>query len=174
MSLSSESSTSALPDSSTYTMEKLPLHSGDEHSGSAEPSWATSRPRPSRATLLRRVFIAVCFFLGYYMLIRPSPTKCTLPESAPCDTPGCTSSKVLTHSYPPTSPDQLREEHDKHPQMGQRPLRDSPKLAETKIALEAHIMSKCPDAQDCLHDLILPAMEQISDKVDFKLSFIAR
>lgn len=44
----------------------------------------------------------------------------------------------------------------------------------TKVALEAHIMSKCPDARDCLRDLILPAMEQINDKVDFQLSYIGR
>ncbi|RAL04714.1 GILT family protein [Aspergillus ibericus CBS 121593] len=42
-----------------------------------------------------------------------------------------------------------------------------------RIPLEAHIMSKCPDARDCLQQLVLPAMEQISDKVDFELSFIA-
>ena len=41
-----------------------------------------------------------------------------------------------------------------------------------RVPLEAHIMSKCPDATDCLHDLILPAMQKISHKVDFKLSFI--
>ena len=41
-----------------------------------------------------------------------------------------------------------------------------------KIPLEAHIMSKCPDAQDCLHDMILPAMQNVSDKMDFKLSYI--
>ncbi|KAH8696458.1 hypothetical protein BGW36DRAFT_321685 [Talaromyces proteolyticus] len=41
-----------------------------------------------------------------------------------------------------------------------------------KIPLEAHIMSKCPDAQDCLQQLVVPAMERISDKVDFDLSFI--
>lgn len=40
------------------------------------------------------------------------------------------------------------------------------------VPLEAHIMSKCPDARDCLRDLIVPAMEKISDKVDFRLSFI--
>lgn len=33
-------------------------------------------------------------------------------------------------------------------------------------------MSKCPDARDCLRDLVVPAMERISDKVDFRLSFI--
>lgn len=40
------------------------------------------------------------------------------------------------------------------------------------IPLEAHIMSKCPDAKDCLVDLVVPAMEQIVDKVDFRLSYI--
>ena len=40
------------------------------------------------------------------------------------------------------------------------------------VPLEAHIMSKCPDARDCLRDLVVPAMEQIVDKVDFQLSYI--
>jgi len=41
-----------------------------------------------------------------------------------------------------------------------------------KINLEAHVMSKCPDARDCLHDLIIPTMVQVSDKVNFTMSFI--
>jgi len=44
----------------------------------------------------------------------------------------------------------------------------------TRVPLEAHIMSKCPDAQDCLQMLVLPTMEIIHDKVDFRLSFIGR
>ncbi|KAK3374373.1 hypothetical protein B0T24DRAFT_529582 [Lasiosphaeria ovina] len=40
------------------------------------------------------------------------------------------------------------------------------------VPLEAHIMSKCPDARDCLEQLILPAMEQVADLVNFTLSFI--
>lgn len=32
--------------------------------------------------------------------------------------------------------------------------------------------SKCPDARDCLELLILPAMAQVADKVDFRLSYI--
>jgi len=44
----------------------------------------------------------------------------------------------------------------------------------SRVPLEAHIMSKCPDARDCLHDMILPAMQNISHKVDFKLSYIGR
>lgn len=42
----------------------------------------------------------------------------------------------------------------------------------TKVPLEAHVMSKCPDARDCLRDFVVPAMEAIVDKVDFRLSFI--
>jgi hypothetical protein len=67
-----------------------------------------------------------------------------------------------------------QEEHYKQPSASQRPLVISTELVENRIPLEAHIMSKCPDAKDCLQKLVLPAMEQISDKVDFKLSFIAR
>lgn len=33
-------------------------------------------------------------------------------------------------------------------------------------------MSKCPDARDCLRDLVVPAMEQVVDKVNFTLSFL--
>lgn len=43
-----------------------------------------------------------------------------------------------------------------------------------KVPLEAHVMSKCPDARDCLRQLVVPVMEQVSDLVDFDLSFIAR
>lgn len=43
-----------------------------------------------------------------------------------------------------------------------------------RVPLEAHIMSKCPDARDCLHDLVLPAMVNVSNHVDFKLSYIGR
>lgn len=42
------------------------------------------------------------------------------------------------------------------------------------VPLEAHIMSKCPDAKDCLRQLVLPAMQKAHDKVNFTLSFIGR
>lgn len=45
---------------------------------------------------------------------------------------------------------------------------------DTKVAMEAHIMSKCPDAKDCLQQLVVPAMAQVSDFVDFRLSYIGR
>jgi hypothetical protein len=43
-----------------------------------------------------------------------------------------------------------------------------------RVPVEAFIMSKCPDARDCLHDMVMPAMQKISRKVDFKLSYIGR
>ncbi|KAF2649229.1 hypothetical protein K491DRAFT_698280 [Lophiostoma macrostomum CBS 122681] len=46
--------------------------------------------------------------------------------------------------------------------------------AESKVPLEIHIMSKCPDARDCLEKLVVPAMANVSDKVDFRLSFIGK
>ncbi|RYP44211.1 hypothetical protein DL768_009303 [Monosporascus sp. mg162] len=40
------------------------------------------------------------------------------------------------------------------------------------VPLEIHIMSKCPDARDCLNDLVLPAMVRANEKVNFTLSYI--
>jgi hypothetical protein len=42
----------------------------------------------------------------------------------------------------------------------------------TKVPVDVHIMAKCPDAQYCLQELVLPTMANVSDKVDFRLSFI--
>ncbi|KAK4941789.1 hypothetical protein LTR10_018393 [Elasticomyces elasticus] len=41
-----------------------------------------------------------------------------------------------------------------------------------KVPFEIHIMSKCPDARDCLKELVVPTMVEVSDKVDFTMSFI--
>ncbi|KAI1172811.1 hypothetical protein F4777DRAFT_488612 [Nemania sp. FL0916] len=40
------------------------------------------------------------------------------------------------------------------------------------VPLEAHIISKCPDTRDCLRELLLPAMIQVHDKVNFTLTYI--
>ncbi|KAL7784844.1 hypothetical protein V8C37DRAFT_420415 [Trichoderma ceciliae] len=42
------------------------------------------------------------------------------------------------------------------------------------VPLEAHIISKCPDTRDALRTLILPVMQQVLDKVDFRLSYIGK
>ncbi|KAF2459086.1 hypothetical protein BDY21DRAFT_282761 [Lineolata rhizophorae] len=54
------------------------------------------------------------------------------------------------------------------------PYQEALRGTELKVPLEAHIMSKCPDAKDCLQKLVLPTMANASDKIDFKLSFIGR
>lgn len=43
-----------------------------------------------------------------------------------------------------------------------------------KVPLEIHVMSKCPDARDCLRELVVPTMIRVNDKVDFTMSFIGR
>ncbi|KJZ79756.1 hypothetical protein HIM_00470 [Hirsutella minnesotensis 3608] len=42
------------------------------------------------------------------------------------------------------------------------------------VPLEAHIISKCPDTRDALRKLILPTMQRVYDKVDFKLNYIGK
>ncbi|KFY28876.1 hypothetical protein V491_00255 [Pseudogymnoascus sp. VKM F-3775] len=42
------------------------------------------------------------------------------------------------------------------------------------VPLEAHVMSKCPDTRACLRELVIPAMERVSSKVDFTLTFLGR
>lgn len=46
--------------------------------------------------------------------------------------------------------------------------------AKDKVPLEVHVMSKCPDARDCLRELIVPTMVNVSEKVNFTMSFIGR
>ena len=67
----------------------------------------------------------------------------------------------LSSFYPQGSPEILRTQstHAKSNQTGLVPL-------------EAHVMSKCPDAKTCLEELVVPAMEQVVNKVDFRLSYI--
>ncbi|KAI4868679.1 hypothetical protein F4820DRAFT_102147 [Hypoxylon rubiginosum] len=54
----------------------------------------------------------------------------------------------------------------------QTPLEKPVSAAQDLVPFEAHIMSKCPDARDCLKDMVLPAMMRVYDKVNFTLSYI--
>ncbi|RDA90468.1 hypothetical protein CP533_3952, partial [Ophiocordyceps camponoti-saundersi (nom. inval.)] len=51
---------------------------------------------------------------------------------------------------------------------GTKPVAGKSKL----VPLEAHIISKCPDTRDAMRELILPVMQQVADKVDFRLNYI--
>jgi hypothetical protein len=44
----------------------------------------------------------------------------------------------------------------------------------TRVPLEVHVMTKCPDARDCLQMLVVPTMEKVWEKVDWKLSYIGK
>lgn len=54
----------------------------------------------------------------------------------------------------------------------QTSLSEAPPTTKELVPLEAHIMSKCPDARDCLQLLVLPTMQRVLDKVNFTLSYI--
>ncbi|GJN80884.1 hypothetical protein PLIIFM63780_004414 [Purpureocillium lilacinum] len=62
------------------------------------------------------------------------------------------------------------------PQLSRHGVATSPVSGVTRakglVPLEAHIISKCPDTRDALRQLILPAMQRVHDKVDFKLNYI--
>jgi Gamma interferon inducible lysosomal thiol reductase (GILT) len=55
------------------------------------------------------------------------------------------------------------------------PAKPPPTRAPQPVSLEAHIMSMCPDARDCLELLVIPAMALLpAAHVNFTLSFIGR
>ncbi|KAJ5893722.1 hypothetical protein N7495_005413 [Penicillium taxi] len=158
-------------------MEKLPVHRSDvlEDVRFNKP---LSRQRSCQVISFRRLLILICFCLGsFYVLriLRNPPTTCDSCTAHPSHhgisiVSGLSLDSTI-QTYPQNDKNlevqQLLSIHHPGPSASPAPV------ALSKIPLEAHIMSKCPDAQECLQELILPAMEQISDKVDFRLSFIA-
>ena len=166
-------------------MTSLPLHSNTPQAYRSEKEkepWATPKSKfsPSRKTVPWRYAIVVGFLVCYYLLLRPAEAPCTSPKCLEsCDIDSCT---ATNHHGDTSDPLRMNQNMDEDVLVAeaelqnprQRPLSTITEDVEAKIPLEAHIMSKCPDAKDCLQKLILPAMEQISDKVDFNLSFIAR
>jgi len=127
-------------------------------------SFPTRRLRPTRR------FIAVTL-IAMIMLcnIQPLFRSLTIP-SQDLDKASC------RHRYPNLRPCAgLHESSVDSDFAGTHKIQHSAQDVKQKqelVPLEAHIMSKCPDAQDCLVDLIVPAMQRVSDKVNFTLSFI--
>lgn len=130
---------------------------------SAEAGSSRSRCDGRASRLLRRILMVISLGFVLYSVLSWFPTPI---------------SKFFLHSCHPSS-ERLDDGFSASPfTTGDVvPLMDHTPQAsavDNKVPLEAHIMSKCPDARDCLQKLVVPAMEQISDKVDFELSFIAR
>jgi hypothetical protein len=128
-----------------------------------QPSWHPSSLPVYRDRSLRRICTAICILLATWAF-----TRSLLPYLSACDHPN----NHHDHHQQQSSgtPEVLvggqQQQPSSHISSG-NPTRN-------KVSLEAHIMSKCPDAKACLQELVVPAMEKISDKVDFKLSFIGR
>lgn len=143
-------------------MEKLPSHSKEVFGESVGLDQDQQRTRPTTATFVRRLCIAVVFLIGYYLLLlKPSPA---------CD--GHHNARPQKDSLDGASGYIENGNHGAN--LASLTPDGQKSLGQIKIPLEAHIMSKCPDAKACLQDLVLPAMEKVNDKVDFRLSFIAR
>lgn len=68
---------------------------------------------------------------------------------------------ILSGYYPQASPETIMTQST-----------DAKSNQTALVPLEAHIMSKCPDAKTCLEKLVVPAMEQVVDMVNFRLSYI--
>jgi hypothetical protein len=43
---------------------------------------------------------------------------------------------------------------------------------DSKVPFEAHIMSMCPDAKNCLQEMVIPVMQHVHSLVDFRYSYI--
>lgn len=132
-------------------MEKSSTHfqNNSYEYGTAAPGTTAITTRRDRfiSRFFRRALTAICLCLAFYVIL----SRC----------PGVVPTRPNTNS-PNGGRDTGKDDHT------------IPTGSSMKVPLEAHIMSKCPDAQDCLQQLIVPAMERISDKVDFRLSFIGR
>lgn len=106
------------------------------------PAHATMKPCSRPARRFRPLLIMTLLVLCFYYYVRPAASFGILPQVA---------------RFAPT------ESSDK-----QKVIADTKAL----VPLEAHIMSKCPDAKDCLRTLVLPTMQRVIDKVNFTLSYI--
>jgi hypothetical protein len=139
------------PTSMTDTTKYAPLPTYEE----AVPPEFTPSPSPTMARrtssqrLLRIVFLAVAATLlvkGLFLTY----SRCMLNMRSHTQ-----SSQIHPAHEPLFWPDELASSTSHSP-----------------VQLEAHIMSKCPDAKDCLEQLILPTMQQVHSHVNFTLSFL--
>ncbi|EAU37407.1 conserved hypothetical protein [Aspergillus terreus NIH2624] len=134
-------------------MEKTQLSHSHPHSVSPERS---TRPSPSKVRRVVHAAVGLSFALLLFLYI---------PRS------GLLSSHQTIRRFHCgffSSPDNDAQRLIRP----MEPLEDRTHHA-NKVPLEAHIMSKCPDAQYCLRKLVVPTMERVSDLVDFNLAFIA-
>lgn len=118
----------------------------------SRPAGSPMRPHARRAGRFRPLLALTLVVLCFYLYARPSSVLSPLPDI----------SSRLSSTLQAASPGTATA-----PAAGSGADADA-----ALVPLEAHIMSKCPDAKDCLQKLVLPAMVRVFDKVNFTLSFI--
>lgn len=109
----------------------------------SRPTQAPMKPCSRPARRFRPLLVVALVALCFYFYVRPAATFGILPQ--------------VTRATPTIYAADTQKA-----------------MANTKalVPLEAHIMSKCPDAKDCLRQLVLPTMQRVIDKVNFTLSYI--
>lgn len=108
-----------------------------------KPAHATMKPYSRPPRRLRPLLVLTLVVLGfYYYYVRPLTPFAVVPDIA-----------MLAPKHAITSEKAVTETN-------------------ALVPFEAHIMSKCPDAKDCLRMMVLPAMQRVIDKVNFTLSYI--
>ncbi|KAI9683601.1 MAG: hypothetical protein M1829_004905 [Trizodia sp. TS-e1964] len=142
-------------------------HSNPISTGKSQPSIATNKLRPSAPISAANppMFPRSVRRAGYWLAWTGYTILFVYVISvyvAPWLLISIAQPRKSTSRFPPQSPQGLASVTEGRPDHG------------AKVPVEIHIMSKCPDARDCLQDLVLPAMQQVVDLVDFKLSFIGR
>lgn len=110
------------------------------------PAHAPMRPYARPARRFRPLLILTLAVLCLYSYVSPRTSFGVLPQVA---------------RFVPA----------RDPQAQQKAIAANSKTS-ALVPLEAHIMSKCPDARDCLRMLVLPTMQRVIDKVNFTLSYI--
>lgn len=138
--------------SSSLTDEKSAIKQTFLPNEQSEQPTYTPRPMPFYRAhrtflLVLIIFLPLCLLVKHFGI---SPAKAVMYMTADTD------AAVVRHPHSPNSQISIFSHSNQS----------------TLVPLEAHIMSKCPDARDCLRDLVVPAMEKISDHVNFRLSFI--
>jgi hypothetical protein len=112
-----------------------------------------ARSRPLRIAII----LGLCLVVGFYQLRVES--RAVFPR---------------TH-IPQKHQEHLAEPLDMVVQSKAGKKKPGAKTEPWRVPLEAHIMSKCPDAKDCIIDLVVPTMSQLDPAmVNFTLSYIGQ
>lgn len=142
-------SSSLLPHPTRYSTKlkhqqgKMDEKLGYRYDKVGKPAHATMKPYSRPARRVRPLLALTLVALGFYYYMQSYMPFADVPDIA-----------MLAPKY--VAP------------VTEKPIVETSAL----VPFEAHIMSKCPDAKDCLRSMVLPAMQRVYDKVNFTLSYI--